>query len=105
MNTYIFRDLVRSFALAIVLTAGLSCCAQSTYTTQNRCSGEVKVRHSYNVVKTPSVIGTYLHIWPNRNPQASFRRNRRVLLLNWSSTKPRVRRSSIVGGKRGRRNR
>lgn len=107
MKTYILRDLVRSFALALLLTCGVAACAQgpARATVVNKCSGEVKTKVFTKAVKTPHIVGTTNYVRPNRNPNAVWRQGRRVSLLSWSSFKPRTPRAWVVGGKRGRRNR
>lgn len=107
MKTYILRDLCRSFALALVLTAGLAACAQGPArgTVVNKCTGEVKTKVFYKAPATPHIVGTTSYVRPNRNPNAVWRQGRRVNLLQWNPFKPRTPRAWIVGGKRGKRNR
>lgn len=107
MKTYIFRDLCRSFALALVLTCGFAACAQgpATRSVVNVCSGEVKTKVDYKVVKTARLLGNTNHTRPNTNPNAVWRQGRRVSLLAWSPFKARTPRAWLVGGKRGKRNR
>lgn len=107
MKTYIFRDLCRSFALALLLTCGVAACAQgpARATVVNKCTGEVKTKVFNKTPETPRFVGSTNYVRPNRNPNAVWRQGRRVSLLAWNPFKARTPRAWVVGGKRGKRNR
>jgi len=98
MKTYIFRDLCRSFALALVLTCGFTACAQgpATFRVTNQCSKEVKTFSVFTPRATPRVMGNTTHSWNPMKRNKSRMGKRRKSLWDWSTNGRRVSRGLIV---------